>query len=233
MAQKSRVLLSWSSGKDSAWTLNVLRQNFDWEVVGLLTTVNSASDRVAMHDVRRELLEAQALATGLPLQIVPIPWPCSNAQYEAAMEKAFTEAQNRWNISSVAFGDLFLEDIRVYREEILARNSGLKPLFPLWGIPTDQLAHEMIASGLRANLTCVDSRRLPPSFAGREFDQAFLTDLPSSVDPCGESGEFHTFVHDGPMFLSPIPVVVGEVVERGGFYCADLMLQTPDDKEKS
>ena len=131
MAQKSRVLLSWSSGKDSTWTLNVLRQNINLEVVGLLTTVNSASDRVAMHDVRQELLEAQALATGLPLQIVPIPWPCSNAQYEAAMEKAFTVAQNRWNISSVAFGDLFLEDIRIYREERRARNSGLKPLFPL------------------------------------------------------------------------------------------------------
>jgi uncharacterized protein (TIGR00290 family) len=227
MTQKPRVLLAWSSGKDSAWTLHKLRQNPDLEVVGLLTTVNAAFDRVAMHAVRRELLEAQAQATGLPLLVVPIPWPCSNADYEAAMEEALTEAQIRWNITHVAFGDLFLEDIRRYREEKLAQHTGLTPLFPLWDLPTGELAQQMITGGLRARLTCVDPRRLPISFAGREFDLALLADLPSDVDPCGEGGEFHTFAYDGPMFAYPIAIVLGETVEQDGFGFADLLSQLP------
>lgn len=225
MTTKARVLLSWSSGKDSAWALYMLRQNPEVEVVGLLTTVNSAFDRVAMHAVRRELLEAQAQAVGLPLLVVPIPWPCSNEAYEAAMEAALQEAQARWNMTHVAFGDLFLEDIRHYREEKLAQHTDLTPLFPLWDIPTDRLAQEMTAAGLRARLTCVDPRHLPPSFAGREFDATLLTDLPAGVDPCGEAGEFHTFAYAGPMFASPVAIQAGEVVERDGFYFADLHLR--------
>jgi uncharacterized protein (TIGR00290 family) len=214
-----RVLLSWSSGKDSAWTLHVLRQQPDVEVVGMLTTLNSEFDRVAMHSTRRSVLEAQAEAAHLPLWIVPLPWPCSNEIYEARMAEACRRAVNE-HIDAVAFGDLFLPDIRAYREEKL-KPTGLEPLFPLWEIPTDELARTMIAGGLRAKLTCVDPKQLPASFAGCDFDAALLHDLPPGVDPCGERGEFHTCVYDGPMFTAPLQLEAGEVVERDGFVFAD------------
>lgn len=204
--------------------LHVLRRRGDVEVVGLLTTVNETHDRVAMHAVRRTLLEAQADAAGLPLHVVSIPWPCPNEAYEAAMARAMDEAR-RDGVTAVAFGDLFLADIRRYREERL-RGTGLEPLFPLWGRPTRDLALEMIATGLRATLTCVDPRALPREFAGRGFDEGLLADLPHGVDPCGENGEFHTFAWDGPMFRRPVPVSCGEIVARDGFVFADL-LPTP------
>jgi uncharacterized protein (TIGR00290 family) len=220
-AARQRVLLAWSSGKDSAYALHVLRRDADVEVVGLLTTLNAAADRVAMHAVRRTLLEAQAEAVGLPLHVVHIPSPCPNEVYEQAMAEALTTARAQ-GIGGVAFGDLFLEDIRRYREERMA-GTGLLPLFPLWGRPTRALADEMLASGQKAVLTCVDPRALPAAFAGRAFDGALLADLPASVDPCGENGEFHSFVWDGPAFAHPLPVRVGEVVERDGFVFADVV----------
>jgi uncharacterized protein (TIGR00290 family) len=216
------VLLAWSSGKDSAYTLHVLRTTrADVEVVGLLTTVNQAYDRVAMHAVRLALLEAQAAAAGVPLFVASIPSPCPNEVYEQAMAEALAAAQAR-GVRGVAFGDLFLEDVRRYREERM-RATGLELLFPLWGRPTRPLAQEMIASGLKARLTCVDPRKLDRSFAGREFGSELLGDLPAGVDPCGENGEFHSFAWDGPMFRHPVPVRGGEVVEREGFVFADLL----------
>ena len=222
MDGQPKALLSWSSGKDSAWSLHVLRTRREVEVAGLLTTVNQVHSRVAMHAVRVELLEAQAQAAGLPLRKIPIPSPCTNAEYEAAMLAAIERAK-REGIGSVAFGDLFLEDIRRYREERL-RETGVAPIFPIWGMPTMELAREMIKSGLRARVTCVDPKQLPESFAGREFDARFLADLPPEVDPCGERGEFHTFAYDGPMFERPVPVKSGEIVKRDGFVFADLLL---------
>jgi uncharacterized protein (TIGR00290 family) len=221
---REKALLCWSSGKDSAFSLHVLRQAGDVEVVGLLTTVNEAHDRVAMHAVRLELLQAQAAAAGLPLVQVRIPDRCVNEDYEAAMARAMAAARAE-GVTTVAFGDLFLQDIRRYREERLA-GSGIRPLFPLWGRPTRALAREMLDSGLRARITCVDPRSLPASFAGREFDEEFLSGLPEGVDPCGENGEFHTFAWDGPMFRGPIPVRAGQRVERDGFAFADLMPET-------
>jgi len=221
MSARPKALLCWSSGKDSAWTLHVLRQRGDVDVVGLLTTINQAHERVAMHAVRVALLEAQAEAVGLPLWQVPIPSPCSNQEYEAAMGKAIQRALDA-GITAMAFGDLFLEDVRRYREQQLA-GTGLTPLFPIWGLPTDALARDMVAAGLRARLTCVDPKQLPKSFAGRDFDAALLADLPASVDPCGERGEFHTFAYAGPMFRRPVPVRSGEIVERDGFVFADLL----------
>lgn len=216
-----RILLSWSTGKDSAWTLHMLNQQYPGAVGGLLTTVNEAFDRVAMHAVRRVLLQAQADAAGLPLHVVNIPWPCSNAQYEQAMKTA-VDGFLRDGFTHVAFGDLFLEDVRRYREERLA-GTGLTPLFPVWKTKTTaELAREMISAGLRAHLTCVDPRKLDRSFAGRAFDAALLADLPEGIDPCGENGEFHSFVSDGPMFSHPIDVRVGEVVDRDGFVFADI-----------
>ena len=226
MGAKTRVLLAWSSGKDSAWALHRLRQAAEVEVVGLLTTFNAAFDRVAMHAVRRVLVEAQAEAAGLPLLPVPLPWPCANADYEAAMARALAEAQSRWAITHIAFGDLFLQDIRRYREDKLT-GTGLIPLFPLWGLPTDALAREMIATGLRARLTCVDPHCLPASFVGREFDAALLADLPPGIDPCGENGEFHTFAYDGLMFAHALPISPGEIVERDGFVFADMVPDGP------
>jgi uncharacterized protein (TIGR00290 family) len=220
-----RVLLSWSSGKDSAWSLHVLRQQGDLEVVGLLTTLNSEFDRVAMHGTRRSILEAQAKAAGLPLWVVPLPWPCSNSDYEQRMRAVCEKAVNE-KVDGVAFGDLFLQDIREYREKQL-KPTGLEPLFPLWDIPTDRLARDMIAGGLRAKLTCVDSKQLAPSFAGREFDAALLENLPPGVDPCGERGEFHTCVYDGPMFEKPLSLQAGEVVSREGFVYADFVEKQP------
>jgi uncharacterized protein (TIGR00290 family) len=217
-----KALLSWSSGKDSAWALHVLRQQGELEIVGLLTTLNEAFDRVAMHAVRRELLRAQADAADLPLYEVPLPWPCSNVEYEARMAQAVSQARDR-GVTVMAFGDLFLEDIRQYRVDKLA-GTGIRPVFPLWGRPTAELARSMIEGGLEARLTCVDPRQLPASFAGRAFDAELLCDLPAGVDPCGERGEFHTFTHAGPMFRRAVPLERGEVVERDGFVFADLKL---------
>jgi uncharacterized protein (TIGR00290 family) len=216
-----KTLLSWSSGKDSAWSLHLLRQDPKLEVTGLLTTVNEAFDRVAMHAVRRALLEAQAEAAGLPLQAVPIPWPCSNQQYERIMAEVCRQARES-GIEAIAFGDLFLRDIREYRETQL-RGTGLEPLFPLWNLPTFRLAQDMIAAGLRAKVTCVDPRWLAREFVGREFDSQLLADLPANVDPCGENGEFHSFVYGGPMFRHQLEVRVGDIVERDGFCFADIL----------
>jgi uncharacterized protein (TIGR00290 family) len=214
-----RVLLSWSSGKDSAWTLHTLRQQPDIELVGLLTTLNSEFQRVAMHGVRRSVLEAQAEAAQLPLWIVPLPWPCSNEVYEKRMAQVCRRAIDE-HIDAVAFGDLFLPDVRAYREKQL-KPTGLEPLFPLWEIPTGELARAMIAGGLRARLSCVDTKQLPAAFAGREFDADFLEELPPEIDPCGERGEFHTCVYAGPMFTAPLDLQAGEVVDRDGFVFAD------------
>jgi uncharacterized protein (TIGR00290 family) len=218
------TLLSWSSGKDSAWALHILRGRPDVRITGLVTTLNQAFDRVAMHAVRRELVEAQASAAGLPLWTVPLPWPCSNAVYEERMAELVRRARAA-GITHMAFGDLFLEDIRAYRIRQLA-GTGIEPLFPIWTAVdrTRDLANDMLAAGLRATLTCVDPRRLDPAFAGRAFDDALLADLPGGVDPCGENGEFHTFCNAGPMFARPIAVRVGERVERDGFWFADLLL---------
>ena len=216
-----RVLLSWSSGKDSAWTLHKLRQDPSVEVVGLMTTVNTTHDRVAMHSTRRAILEAQARAAGLPLHVIPLPWPCSNEVYESAMRDA-VDAAIAGGVTHVAFGDLFLEDVRAYRVKQLA-GTGLEPIFPIWLEPTPALARTIIDAGVEAYLTCVDPKKLPASFAGRRFDRALLDDLPREVDPCGENGEFHTCVVDGPMFRERIAVRAGDVVERDGFVFADLV----------
>jgi uncharacterized protein (TIGR00290 family) len=220
MPATTKTLVSWSSGKDSAWTLYLLRRSAECEVVGLVTTINEAFDRVAMHAVPTPLLERQAAAAGAPLWRVPIPYPCSNAEYETAM-RALVERARAAGVTQIAFGDLFLEDIRAYRERQLAE-TGLTPVFPLWQQPTDALATAMIAGGLAAVLTCVDPRALPAHFAGRAFDSELLAALPRGVDPCGERGEFHTFAHTGPMFRAPIPIAVGDVVERDGFVFADI-----------
>jgi uncharacterized protein (TIGR00290 family) len=228
---RPRVLVSWSSGKDSAWMLHLLQRRNDISLAGLLTTVNETFGRVAMHAVRRELLAAQAEAASLPLVEIPLPWPCTNEEYERRMSAACAAARAD-DVTHVAFGDLFLEDVRTYRERQMA-GTGLTPLFPIWGLATTELAREMIASGLRARLTTVDPRILPRGFAGREFDSSLLDDLPAGVDPCGERGEFHSFCYDGPMFRHPIPIEAGEVVERDGFVFADLVpgpLGTPHSK---
>ena len=216
-----KVLLSWSSGKDSAWSLHLLSKDKDVRVTGLVTTFNSAADRVAMHAVRRKLVEVQAARIGLPLWAVALPWPCSNADYERIMADVCRRAVEE-GVSAVAFGDLFLEDIRAYRERQLA-GTGLEPLFPVWGIPTKELALEMIASGIKAKLTCIDPSKLDKSYAGCEFDLAFLEGLPEKIDPCGENGEFHTFVYDAPIFKHPIEVQLGDIVERDGFVFADVL----------
>jgi uncharacterized protein (TIGR00290 family) len=221
MAERTKIWLSWSSGKDSAWTLHELRASRDFEVTALLTTVNRDAGRVAMHAVREELLEAQAAAAGLPLVKVPIPSPCPNAVYEEAMAAAMARARAE-GIFHVAFGDLFLEDIRRYREEKL-QAVGMTPLFPVWGRDTAQLARDMVAGGLRAYLTCVDPKQLDRRFAGHVFDASFLDELPAGVDPCGERGEFHSCVVAGPMFARPLAVTPGEIVERDGFVFADLL----------
>lgn len=220
----TRVLLSWSSGKDSAWTLHLLRQQPDIEIVGLLTTVNSEFDRVAMHGTRRSVLEAQARGARLPLWIVPLPWPCSNEIYEQRMSEACNRALAE-RVDAIAFGDLFLEDIRAYREKQLAP-TGLKALFPLWEIPTDALTRDMISAGLRARLTCIDTKQLSAEFAGREFDPSLLSDLPGETDPCGERGEFHTCVYAGPMFTHEIRLAPGEIVHRDGFVYADFQVKS-------
>lgn len=216
-----RILLSWSSGKDAAWSLHVLRQRGGYEVVGLLTAFNEEAHRVAMHAVRRELVEQQAAATGLPLWAVPLPWPCSNEQYELLMARACAKAVAE-GITGIAFGDLFLEDVRSYREKQM-RRSGLEPIFPVWGMPTNSLAQEMTAAGVRAKLTCIDSSKLDRRFAGCEFDAKLLSILPADVDPCGERGEFHSFVYAGPMLNGELPVSVGATVVRDQFVFTDLI----------
>ena len=219
--EKTKLWLSWSSGKDSAWSLYRLRQDPGIEIAGLLTTINETAGRVAMHAVRETLLERQAAAAGVPLIKVPIPHPCPNEVYEAAMQGAMDRAK-RDGVTAVAFGDLYLEDIRTYREEKLAP-TGIVPVFPVWGLDTAALSREMVAAGLRAHVTCVDPKQLDPAFAGRTFDDAFLDDLPPGVDPCGENGEFHSFVYAGPMFAAPIPITPGAIVERDGFVFADVL----------
>jgi uncharacterized protein (TIGR00290 family) len=218
---KPRLLLSWSSGKDSAWALHRLRQGDNYEIVGLVTTVNQEFNRVAMHGVRELLLAAQADAAGLPLWRLPLPHPCPNAEYERIMRGLIERAQAA-GVTHMAFGDLFLEDIRAYRERQLT-GTGITPVFPLWGIDTKLLARDMLAGGLRAHLTCVDSRQLDAAFAGRAYDDALLAELPAGIDPCGEHGEFHTFCYAGPMFDRPLAVHTGEVVVRDGFVFADLL----------
>ena len=216
-----KILLSWSSGKDSAWALHLLNQAHPGAVAALLTTMNEQVDRVAMHAVRHEVLRAQAAAAGLPLRVVLIPSPCPNEIYERQMRGA-VDAAVRDGFTHVAFGDLFLEDVRRYREERLA-GTGLEPLFPVWGIPTHTLAEQMIEGGLRARLSCVDTRKLDPRFAGREFDRELLQDLPPEIDPCGENGEFHTCVYAGPMFRTPLVLAPGETVTREPFVWRDLV----------
>lgn len=217
-----KVLLSWSSGKDSAWALHVLRRDRVGEVAGLLTSLNETAGRVSMHGVREEILRAQASAAGLPVQIIRLPWPCTNEIYEERLAAAVKQAVVD-GYTHVAFGDLFLEDVRAYREARLA-GTGLAPLFPLWGIPTATLAREMIAGGLCARIATLDPRVMPRELIGAEYDESLLARLPPSVDPCGERGEFHTCATAGPMFAVPIPVTSGEVVEREGFVYADLLL---------
>jgi uncharacterized protein (TIGR00290 family) len=213
-----KILLSWSSGKDSAWALHLLAGR---NVVGLITSFNTQASRVAMHGVRRELAQAQAQRTGLPLWSVELPWPCSNVEYEDRM-RALCDQALASGVTHIAFGDLFLEDIRAYREKQL-QPTGLQPLFPVWKLPTPDLAREMIRAGLRAKIACVDSRQLSADFAGRDFDETFLAELPPKVDPCGENGEFHTFVYASPGWTSAIEVQQGETIDRDGFVYTDFM----------
>jgi len=220
---KKRALVSWSSGKDAAWALHIMRQRGEYEIAGLLTTMNAAFDRVAMHGTRREVVEAQAMAMGLPLKTIPLPWPCSNEQYEAAMRSACAQAVAE-GIEAIAFGDLFLEDVRAYREEKL-KGTGLEPVFPLWRLPTDALAREMLAAGLRARIVCLDPTKLPREFAGHDLDESVLDAMPEGCDPCAERGEFHTVAYAGPMFRQAIALKNGDVVERDGFVFADVRIR--------
>ena len=222
---KPKTLLSWSSGKDSAWTLHILREQDEYDVVGLITTFNEAADRVAMHAVRRDLVEAQAKAVGLPLWPVMLPWPCSNEEYERRMTNAIAEAKDR-GVTHMAFGDLFLEDIRAYRERLL-QDTNVEPLFPIWTTAeeTRTVARNMADAGLKAVITCVDPKQFDPSFAGREWNGNLLAELPASVDPCGERGEFHTYCFAGPIFREPIAIQVGERVLRDGFQFVDVQLK--------
>jgi uncharacterized protein (TIGR00290 family) len=217
----TRVALSWSSGKDSAWVLHLLRQQPDIHISALITTFNTKADRVAMHAVRRSLVEEQAKRVGIPLWAVELPWPCSNLEYEDRM-RAVCQRATAEGVTAVAFGDLFLQDVRDYRIRQL-QGSGLEPLFPVWQIPTEQLSRDMIAAGVKAKVTCVDPSKIARSFAGRDYDLSLLKDLPTGADPCGENGEFHTFVYDTPVFSQPIDVQAGEVVERDGFVFADVL----------
>jgi uncharacterized protein (TIGR00290 family) len=229
---RKKALVSWSSGKDSAWALQVLRRSNEYEIVGLLTTINSNFDRVAMHGVRRELVEVQADAARLPLWKVPLPWPCSNQEYEAAMNSAYARASDA-GVDVVAFGDLFLEDVRQYREDRM-RGLDLNPVFPLWKLDTRQLVKDMWADGVRSRIVCLDSRKLPASFAGRDLNQQLVDEFPPGIDPCGENGEFHTFVYDGPMFAQAIAVQSGDVVTRDGFVFIDLSLRaSAEAREKA
>lgn len=219
---KPKALIAWSSGKDSAWALHRTRLSGEYEIVGALTTITETFDRVPMHGVRREILDAQLAAAKLPLHPVTIPFPCPNEIYETRMSVAMHAAREQ-GITKIIFGDLFLEDIRAYREEKL-RGTGIEPVFPLWKIPTDKLAREMIAGGLKARVVTLDPKKLPRELAGNAFDEALLATLPAGVDPCAENGEFHTCVTGGPMFVNDLDVKTGDVVERDGFVFADLTL---------
>jgi uncharacterized protein (TIGR00290 family) len=219
---RPKALIAWSSGKDSAWALHEMRRRGEVEIVGALTTITETFGRVSIHGVREELLMAQLAAAGLPPTIVPIPYPCPNEIYETRMGEATAQAKAA-GITHIIFGDLFLADVRNYRERKL-QNTGITPLFPLWGCPTDVLAREMIDGGVEAYLVCVDRKRLDADFAGRRFDDALLADLPEGIDPCGENGEFHSFVAAGPMLRGGVPVIVGETVERDGAAYADLTM---------
>lgn len=218
---KKRTLLSWSSGKDSAWALHILRQDPDVDVVGLFSTYNQAFDRVAMHGVRIDLVRRQAEHVGLPIHLIPIPHPCTDDEYASIMED-FVERARQEGIDCFAFGDLLLDDVRRYREAKLA-DTGIEPLFPLWGLPTGELSREMVSGGLRAIITCLDPQHLSAELAGQEYDAAFLDRIPAGIDPCGENGEFHTFAFDGPMFQEAVGVRVGETISRDGFVFTDLL----------
>jgi diphthamide synthase (EF-2-diphthine--ammonia ligase) len=221
MSARPKALIAWSSGKDCAWALHEARREGAYDIVGALTTVTETFERVSMHGVREELLRAQLDAAGLPSITVRIPFPCSNDVYEAKMAAAMQDAVAD-GVTHVIFGDLFLEDLRAWREAKLAAIN-VTAVFPIWMRPTDALAREMIAAGVEAHLAVVDLKKLPAGFAGRRFDAALLGDLPGSIDPCGENGEFHSFVSAGPMLSRKIPVSVGETVEREGFAFADLV----------
>jgi uncharacterized protein (TIGR00290 family) len=218
---KKKTLLSWSSGKDSAWALHILRQQPDIDVVGLFCTINQEVERVVMHAVRIELIYRQSQNVGLPIRLIPIPRPCSDSEYGTIM-KNFVEQAKQQGIECFAFGDLFLKDVRMYREANLAA-SGITPIFPLWGMPTEKLSKEMVNSGLRAIITCVDPMHLSADFAGQEYGESFLERIPANVDPCGENGEFHSFAYDGPMFKKPVNITIGETVSRDGFIFTDLL----------
>ena len=218
---KKKTLLSWSTGKDCAWALHVLRQNTNVDIVGLFCTVNQMFDRVAMHGVRIELLKQQAKSVGLPLKMIQIPYPCSVSDYAHAMTLFVNDAKNA-NIECFAFGDLFLENVRKYREESL-NETGITPIFPLWGMPTNELSKQMVSNGLKAVITCLDPKQIAKEFAGREYNESFLNDISENIDPCGENGEFHSFAFDGPMFQNPIEIVVGETINRDGFYFTDIL----------
>ncbi|MGB2671229.1 MAG: diphthine--ammonia ligase [Candidatus Acidiferrum sp.] len=215
------ILFCWSGGKDSAMALHTLLQRNDIQIVALLTTVTEGYERISMHGVRRELLERQAQSIGLPLHEIRIPPQCVNPIYEARMEEALRLHYEK-GVRKVAFGDIFLEDLRAYREKNLAR-IGMTAIFPIWKRDTRELIHSFHANRFRAVAVCVDPKTLAPSFAGRELDESFFRDLPPHADPCGENGEFHTFVFDGPIFQSPIPVCTGEIVLRDGFVFCDLL----------
>jgi len=219
---RPKALIAWSSGKDSAWALHEARQAGDCEIVGALTTVTETFDRVSMHGVRKDLLLAQLAAAGLPPTLVPIPYPCPNEVYEERMAVALAQAKDA-GVTQVIFGDLYLQDVRAYRERKLA-GTGIAPVFPLWGRPTAALARAMIDAGVETYLVCVDLKQLPRSLAGRRFDHALLAELPPNADPCGENGEFHSCVVAGPMFSRAIAVMPGATVERDGFAYADLLL---------
>jgi uncharacterized protein (TIGR00290 family) len=218
---KKKILLSWSSGKDSAWALHALRQQEDIEVVSLFCTFNKKYERGAMHAVRNELILRQADSVGLPLELIPIPDPCSDSEYKTIMADFIAEVKTK-GIEGIAFGDLFLEEVRNYREDSLA-GTGITPLFPLWGIPTNELSKEMVSSGLRAIITCIDLKQLSAEFSGHVYDSTFLAQIPDSIDPCGENGEFHSFAYDGPMFKDKVNICVGETVTRDGFIFTDIL----------
>lgn len=218
---KKKTVLSWSSGKDSAWALHILRRQPDIDIAGLFCTINQEFERVAMHAVRVELVRQQAQNAGLPIQLIPIPHSCGDSEYGTIMKNFVGQAKQQ-GIESFAFGDIFLEDVRRYREANLAE-SGITPIFPLWGMPTKKLSREMVNSGLRAIITCVDPKQLSSDFAGQEYGESFLERIPAHVDPCGENGEFHSFAYDGPMFKNPVNITIGETVSRDGFLFTDLL----------
>ena len=216
-----KTWLWWSSGKDSAWTLHELCRGGEYSVDALVTSINGAADRVAVHAVRRSLLDAQGEALNLPIHVMELPYPCPNGAYEAAAADIVEQARNA-GVTHMAFGDLFLEDVRAYREGLL-RDSGIECVFPLWHRDTSDLARQIVDAGVSAYLTCIDPKALPPEFAGRRYSSELLAELPAGVDPCGENGEFHTFVNDSPDFAAPLTVAVGERVERDGFWFADVL----------